>query len=144
MKNDTVFWEFWSLKINTNTYNCHRWIPDSPRWLIVKGLKAEAQLILEEGASFNRRVVLAADIPMPATQKWVWRFADFCMNAGRHDAALQCSCHMLTKCSADSHSVCHPATKSTPPTSVFPIFIHLVFFSFFHCFFLLRSAWHPS
>jgi hypothetical protein len=59
----------WLITINRNTCNCHRWIPDSPRWLIAKGLIAEAQLILEEGAAFNRRVVLAADIPVLATQK---------------------------------------------------------------------------
>jgi hypothetical protein len=58
-----------ALKINTDTHNCHRWIPDSPRWLIVRGLRAEAQLILEEGAAFNKRVVLAVDIPVLATQK---------------------------------------------------------------------------
>ena len=58
-----------TLKRNTNTYNCHRWIPDSPRWLILKGLTAEAQLILEEGAAFNRKVVIAAAIPVLTTQK---------------------------------------------------------------------------
>jgi hypothetical protein len=57
------------MKINTDTYNCNRWIPDSPRWLIVRGHRAEAQIILEEGAAFNRRVVLAVDIPVLGTQK---------------------------------------------------------------------------
>jgi hypothetical protein len=39
-----------------------RWIPDSPRWLIAKGRGAEAKLILEEGAAFNRRGIPMADI----------------------------------------------------------------------------------
>jgi hypothetical protein len=37
-------------------YKYDRWIPDSPRWLIAKGHGAEAKHILEEGATFNRRM----------------------------------------------------------------------------------------
>jgi hypothetical protein len=48
---------------------CNRWIPDSPRWLIVNGYREEAKLILEEGAAFNRRVVLVTDIPAVPTQE---------------------------------------------------------------------------
>jgi hypothetical protein len=45
-----------------------RWIPDSPRWLIVKGHGAEAKFILEKGAAFNRRSVPVPDITTLPTE----------------------------------------------------------------------------
>jgi hypothetical protein len=65
-------WRYLQLAISLPTaflLLAYRWIPDSPRWLILKGLTAEAQLILEEGAAFNRKVVIAAAIPVLTTQK---------------------------------------------------------------------------
>jgi hypothetical protein len=132
------------LKINTDTYNCHRWIPDSPRWLIVRGLIAEAQLILEEGAAFNRRVILVADIPVLETQKWVWHFADFCKKA---NMMLSYNVDVIwwQSGSVDKHKpLCMPTSNQAYTTHLCFPNIYLLLFSFCHCFFFLCSAWHPS
>lgn len=65
-------WRYLQLAISLPTsflLLAYRWIPDSPRWLIVNGYREEAKFILEEGAAFNRRLILVTDIPVLPTQK---------------------------------------------------------------------------